>query len=332
MFSPSLIGTLSKIIKVFKIPQFTIGIPVYNRLDYFKETLKSVLNQDFTDFEIVIVDDFSTDGTREYLDSLKDPRIKVFKNKENVGIVRNWKKCIEYATGKWFKFLMSDDLMFPYNLSILNELINLFPTNNTIVVSGTGFTDFEKIKTYFTCDKPKIENPGQYLVDMDLIIDRRKRFIQTWANPAAYTLPASDLKELLESENYRIVESILGNTGHCVDYFLLYAVALKYKTMIEIDIPLYGIRYHETNLSKGYSRNLFYHLKGDRLVHYLLYNYKGIENFYIIRHAFKVYIHKIKNKREILTLSFILKAFQLIGFIFYHFFLTLKNIFKINGK
>ncbi|GAG56893.1 unnamed protein product [marine sediment metagenome] len=81
-------------------PLFTIAIPVWNRVDFVKESIRSVLNQTFKDFELVIVDDYSTDGAWEYIKTIDDPRIRSFRNEKNIGIVPNWRRCIEKAKGK----------------------------------------------------------------------------------------------------------------------------------------------------------------------------------------------------------------------------------------
>ena len=326
-------------------PSFTIGIPVFNRLNFFKEALNSVLNQVFDDYEIVIVDDCSTDGTWEYIKAIKDSRVKVFRNPKNLGIVPNWRRCIEEANGIWFKFLMSDDLMFPDSLYILKKLINRYTDNFVFVTSGAGFREIKEISKYIeireNIDEKKQVDPNlrqlnsiskqlkgsdKYMKSMDYIISQRKKFNQTWAMPNSYTLLTEDLKELIKTDKYKEVEDKLGQTGHCVDYFILYSVALKYKTMIEMDLPLYAVRYHESNLSKSYNQNLLYHLNGDKFIHYILYNYKGIENLYIIRHAFRIYFHKLfSNKRKIFSLNLFKWTFQLIVFIFQH-------LFNINKK
>ena len=301
-------------------PFFTVAIPVFNRLIFLKDAINSVLNQAFDDFELLLVDDHSTDGSWEYIKELKDPRIRLIRNKENLGIVGNWKRCIENANGRYFKFLMSDDILFADALYLINELLKKYPGNSVVVTSGIGFREDREIEKYMNIKPRQLEDPDRYLKSMDHIIDQRKHFNQTWANPDAYTLPTSDLKELVKTDEFRQVEAKLGKTGHCVDYYILYAVAKKHRTMIEMDLPLYGIRYHEANLSRTYSDSMLYHLEGDRYIHYLLYDYKGRENLYIIRHAFRVYFHKIKNRREILSLAFIKKKFELLVFIFRHIF------------
>jgi glycosyltransferase involved in cell wall biosynthesis len=303
------------------MPFFTIAIPVFNRFGYFKDALTSVLNQIFTDFEIVIVDDCSTDGTWEYIQTLQDPRIRIYRNEKNLGIVPNWRRCIELAKGKWFKFLMSDDLMFPAALDVLKVLIDKYPDNFVIVTSGIGFRDFKTIENYFQYSSLDIGDTEKYLKSMSSVINERKHFNLTWAMPNSFTLPTDDLQQLVKTKNYHDIEKKLGKTGHCVDYFILYSVATKYKTMIEMDVPLYAVRYHESNLSKGYSQDLLYHLNGDKYVSYMLHDFKGIENLYIIRHAFRVYFHKFRtNKRELFSFSLIKKTLQLFTFIFQHLF------------
>jgi len=310
-------------------PLFSIAIPAFNSINYIKETVRSVLNQTFKDFELVIVDDCSNDGTWDFIQTIKDTRVKVFRNLSNLGIVKNWGKCIERANGIWFKFLMHDDVMFPDSLYILNGLIKKYPNNFVIVSSGIDFNNSKTVEKYLGIENRVIKNTDKYLILMKEIISRRKRFNQTWAMPNSYTLLTRDMKELIKRKDYKKVEVNLGKTGHCVDYFILYAIATRYKTMIEMDIHLYGVRYHEANFSKTYNQNLLYHLSGDKYIHYMLYDYSGIENLYIIRHAFRIYVKKVfSNKKKIISFSTVTKTVQLLIFLFKHIFgiqLKLKN-------
>lgn len=97
------------------IPKVSILVPVYNRREYIAECLQSALNQTFTDFEVVVVDNASTDGTWEICQQFarNDQRVRVFQNDANIGPVRNWLACVEKARGEFGKILFSDDLMFP---------------------------------------------------------------------------------------------------------------------------------------------------------------------------------------------------------------------------
>jgi len=305
-----------------KKPFFTVAIPVYNRLEFTKQAIESVLNQTFKDFELLIVDDCSSENeVWGYMKNIKDIRVRAYRNEKNLGIVPNWRRCIELASGKWFRFLLNDDLLFKDALEVTEELIRNFPENKVIVTSGKDFQDLSEVVNFLEIGKQKRNLPENILKDMSEIIKKRKKFIQTWAMPNAYTLLAEDLKELIGTQKYKIVEENLGKTGHCVDYFILYSVATKYKTMIEMDLPLYAVRYHAANLSKSYNQNLLYHLNGDKFVHKLLYDYRGFENLYFVSHAFYIYFNKIfSNKRKIFSRWPFIWTGQLIIFLFRHTF------------
>ena len=96
-------------------PTVSVCIPTYNGEKYLKECLDSVLAQTFDNFEVLIVDDQSTDHTfkivQEY--AKQDGRIRIIQNPNNLGLVRNWNRCLELAQGDWIKFIFQDDLLAP---------------------------------------------------------------------------------------------------------------------------------------------------------------------------------------------------------------------------
>ncbi len=94
-----------------KKPLLSILIPTYNYASYIGEALDSVLEQTFTDFEIVVVDDASVDRTdevcRRFVES--DPRVRYVRNASNVGMVQNWNRSVSLAQGQYLKLLLADD-------------------------------------------------------------------------------------------------------------------------------------------------------------------------------------------------------------------------------
>jgi len=96
-------------------PVVSILIPVYNRESLIGAALDSAINQTYTNLEIIVGDNHSTDQTfeivREY--ARRDPRMQCFRNAENLGPVRNWQECLAHSTGDWIKFLFSDDWLAP---------------------------------------------------------------------------------------------------------------------------------------------------------------------------------------------------------------------------
>ncbi len=104
-------------------PLVSVCVPLYNGSEYLEECLSSVASQDFVDFEVLIVDDCSTDDgpdiARRWI--ARDPRFRLIVNEKNLGLVGNWNRCIELARGEWVKFLFQDDLVAPQCLSKMLE-------------------------------------------------------------------------------------------------------------------------------------------------------------------------------------------------------------------
>lgn len=122
----------------------SIVIPVFNRETLILETLRSAQKQTYPNIEIVIVDNKSTDNTWGLLttEAEKDQRIRLFQNESNVGPVRNWEKCFNYAKGEYIKILWSDDLIEP---TFIEETMEVFEENVAFVMTGINiFTDNNK--------------------------------------------------------------------------------------------------------------------------------------------------------------------------------------------
>lgn len=88
----------------------SIIMPSYNTGRYIKETIQSVLDQTYKSWELIIVDDCSTDNTEEVVVSIKDERIKYFRNEKNSGAAVSRNRALREAKGRWIAFLDSDDL------------------------------------------------------------------------------------------------------------------------------------------------------------------------------------------------------------------------------
>jgi glycosyltransferase involved in cell wall biosynthesis len=97
-------------------PRVTVLTTVYNGLPYLSEAIESILNQTYTDFEFLIIDDASTDGSQECINSFTDPRIRVSKNEKNIGQVPSLNKGLQLARGKYIARLDQDDVSLPNRL------------------------------------------------------------------------------------------------------------------------------------------------------------------------------------------------------------------------
>ena len=97
-------------------PKVTVFIPVYNREQYVGEAIESILAQTFSDFEILLIDDGSTDRSVEAIRSYSDPRIHLVCNEENLGIPKTRNRGVKLARGQYMAMLDSDDHAHPERL------------------------------------------------------------------------------------------------------------------------------------------------------------------------------------------------------------------------
>ena len=118
----------------------SVCIPVFNGESYIAQALESVLSQTFLDFEVIITDNCSTDKTLQIIKNIsqKNPRMKVFSNEENLGIVGNFNRCLHLANAKYVKFLCADDLLLPTCLEQMVRPLEVDPLIS-MVVCGRNF-------------------------------------------------------------------------------------------------------------------------------------------------------------------------------------------------
>ncbi len=91
-------------------PKVSVCIPAFNRSRYLQLTIDSVLRQRYADFELVVVNDASTDDTSDVVKQFRDARVRYYRNAQNVGMVANWNRCLGYAQGEYVTILHDDDL------------------------------------------------------------------------------------------------------------------------------------------------------------------------------------------------------------------------------
>ena len=96
--------------------RISVCIPTYNGAAFVAQAISSVLAQSFADFELLVVDDRSTDATLEIVRSFTDPRLRVYQNDVQLGIPRNWNRCLSLARGEYLCLFHQDDVMLPENL------------------------------------------------------------------------------------------------------------------------------------------------------------------------------------------------------------------------
>jgi glycosyltransferase involved in cell wall biosynthesis len=132
------------------MPFFSVVIPLYNKENFIEVTLKSVLNQSYTNFEVIIINDGSTDNSAQIISKFDNSRIRVF-NKENAGASSARNYGIEKAQSSYISFIDADDYWYPTFLEEMFEKINRFPDFKVF----SAAIEIETLKTTF---------PAQYSI------------------------------------------------------------------------------------------------------------------------------------------------------------------------
>lgn len=97
-------------------PKVTVLMPVYNGEKYLREAIESILDQTFTDFEFLIINDGSTDGSVGIVESYKDRRIRLVHNEKNLGLIASLNRGMELARGEYIARMDCDDISLPLRL------------------------------------------------------------------------------------------------------------------------------------------------------------------------------------------------------------------------
>jgi glycosyltransferase involved in cell wall biosynthesis len=122
--------------KAVCIPKVSVVMPVYNSAEYVREAIDSILNQTFEDYELIIVDDGSTDGSEKIVDEyLRDRRVRVF-HKKNEGVTKTLNFGLAQSIGRYIARMDSDDVSMPDRLRLQVEFLD---NNRQVGLLGTRF-------------------------------------------------------------------------------------------------------------------------------------------------------------------------------------------------
>lgn len=117
----------------------TVLMPVYNGAKYLDQSIKSILDQTFEDFEFIIINDFSIDDSKDIIHSYQDKRIKYFENKKNLGIADTLNYGLELSVGDLIVRMDADDIAYPQRIE---RQIQFMINNPQVGISGTYYKAF----------------------------------------------------------------------------------------------------------------------------------------------------------------------------------------------
>lgn len=133
-------------------PKVSLGIPLYNESEFLEETIISLLNQTYKNIEIIAIDNNSTDSSFKILEkySAKDKRLKIFKNKFNIGQSENFNLVFEESEGEYFSWIGAHD---KYEKDYVERLLNKFKIFQNISVVFSNVSNIDKNGNYINEEK-----------------------------------------------------------------------------------------------------------------------------------------------------------------------------------
>ncbi|MFP5042845.1 glycosyltransferase [Parasediminibacterium sp. JCM 36343] len=142
--------------------KFSIILPVRNGGEYIKECVGSILNQELQDFNLIVLDNNSTDGTVEWVTSLKDKRIVIYSSTQSLSIEENWTRALTVPKNEFITLIGHDDILFPGYLTTMDALIARHPTAS---LYQTHFTYIDSVGKLIKACKPmdEVQQPHEFL-------------------------------------------------------------------------------------------------------------------------------------------------------------------------
>ena len=229
-------------------PKVSILIPVFNRKDYIAECIQSALDQTFTDFEIVVVDNASNDGTWEICRRFAeaDQRVRIFRNESNIGPVRNWIRCAQEAKGELSKILFSDDTLEPNCLSEMVPKLNDPEVALVYCAALVGKSRDESIIWYSQITSSRLSS-SQFV---NLILRG-----EAPVSPGAVLIRTKDLLQNLHCEFHTSTHRHFEKNGAGPDVMISLLTSRNYPYVANISAPLVYFRAHAGSFSIENSNN-----------------------------------------------------------------------------
>jgi glycosyltransferase involved in cell wall biosynthesis len=197
-------------------PRVSVGLPVFNGENYLASTIDSILGQTFTNFELIICDNASSDRTAEICQSYaaRDARVRYHRNERNLGAGPNYDLCFHHARGEFFKWAAHDDLLGP---SYLEKAVEALDINPDAVLCCMGITEIgpkDEILRVYRNHLPGIDSdsPAKRLAGMILYRHQCEDFFGLYRREA---LDGSDLHGLYAGSD-RVLLAEIALRGRCV--------------------------------------------------------------------------------------------------------------------
>ena len=245
------------------MPKLSVIVPVHNTEKYLRECIDSILAQTFTDFELILVDDGSTDGSGAICDEYvaKDPRIRVI-HQENGGVTRARKTAMKIAVGSWISFIDSDDWTHPYMFEMMLEKASI--SNSKIVICDAYIVFSDRLEMAGSLAEEGFYNKDAMIEKiyptMIMNLEYRRPGIAGWLCNKLFE------KALLETVFWDVDDSYI----YSEDALCSYMALLECRELYILHVPLYYYRQHSASAVHQYNKMRY------KKALYAYYAYEGL--------------------------------------------------------
>jgi len=214
-----------------KSPMVTVMMPVYNGMTYLSEAIESILNQTFTDFEFLIIDDASTDNSTDIIKGYGDNRIRLIENSKNFGQAKSMNKGLSLARGKYIARMDQDDVSASKRLDKQTKILDHSPqlglvSTNCYLIDGTGEV-YGRLNDNLMLGQTL--SGGQ--VEWNLF----------WGNPIVHP------SVMFRTKLVRNLSGYAENYTYHVEDYILWLRLLKKARIVILGEPLFYLRKHDLN-------------------------------------------------------------------------------------
>jgi glycosyltransferase involved in cell wall biosynthesis len=224
--------------------KYSIILPVRNGGEYIKQCVYSVLAQKHADFNFLILDNASSDGTLEWLQSLNDERIKIYPSNNSLSIEQNWARVVEVPKNEYISLIGHDDILYPDFLKTIDDLIQSNPSAS-LFHTHFNFIDADG-NILRSCKPMKSSYNGS-------------EFLEAFMNS---TIDSMGTGYVMRSKDYDAVNGIpLKYPGLLFADFELWVKLANINRVIISNNSLFAFRVHQSATSKSLDGNLHTALK-----------------------------------------------------------------------
>ncbi|HSJ68103.1 MAG TPA: glycosyltransferase family 2 protein [Anditalea sp.] len=210
----------------------SVLMPAYNVEKFLNESIDSILNQTFKDFDFYIINDGSTDRTEEIILSYSDPRIKYIRNEKNIGYIKSLNKGLELINSKYIVRMDSDDVS---QLDRLEKQVQYMEDNNQVAVCGSSIIKFK-------------ENPSTASRITQVITDAKILAFSSIFYTSIYHPSVIIRNDLLKNNNITYQEKY-----YYAEDKAIWLDISEYGLLSNVDEPLLYYRIHDKQVSSQFS-------------------------------------------------------------------------------